>query len=129
MNSQLSEVRCEPATSCSLPRAVVVFLQAVNNSDVVLMLEQFAESAVVNDQFEEFEGKCSIEDWSRRDVIGMNMNISVSDVRQRPTGVILTAEVKGSFEGYGLPEPLVLLFYVTLHNEQIDQLIILRKAL
>lgn len=129
MNLHLSEAKGELSMSSALPPAVAALLQAVNEGDLEQMIEQFTDGAIVNDQFEEFQGKRAIEGWSERDVVGMKMNITVSDVRRRPAGVILTTEVTGSFEGYGLPEPLILLFYFSLHNDLIDQLIILRKGL
>ena len=40
---------------------------------------------------------------------------------------IVTANVNGTFDKRGLPDPLVLAFYFTLHGDQIVQLIILRN--
>jgi hypothetical protein len=40
---------------------------------------------------------------------------------------IVTANIDGDFDKRGLPEPLVLAFYFTPHDEQIVQLIILRN--
>jgi hypothetical protein len=40
---------------------------------------------------------------------------------------IATADVDGNYDKRGLPDPLVLAFYFTAHNNLIVQLIILRN--
>ena len=41
---------------------------------------------------------------------------------------ILTANIDGNYDKRGLPDPLVLTFYFSLHGDQIVQLIILQSV-
>jgi hypothetical protein len=53
--------------------------------------------------------------------------MNVIEVIEHHGNFIVTANIDGSFDKRGLPEPLVLAFYFTLHDDQIVQLIILRN--
>lgn len=129
MDALLPDENCTVTTVLAVPSPVACFIQAVNERDISGMLEQFNEMGIVNDQLEEFEGKAAICTWAEREVLGLNMNISMYRVRHRATGIVLTAEVRGDFGHVGLPDPLILLFYITLHEGKIDQLIVLRDSL
>jgi hypothetical protein len=47
--------------------------------------------------------------------------------RAGPGAVFTSLNIDGDFDERGLPEPLVLAFYFTPHDDQIVQLIILRN--
>jgi hypothetical protein len=53
--------------------------------------------------------------------------VNVTEVIEHYGNFIVTANVDGSFDKRGLPEPLVLAFYFTPHDDRIVQLIILRN--
>jgi hypothetical protein len=86
-----------------------------------------ADDALVNDQLRDYWGKTAIREWAERDIIGVHLTMNVTEAIEHYGNFIVTANVDGSFDKRGLPEPLVLAFYFTLHVDQIVQLIILRN--
>ena len=87
----------------------------------------FADDALVNDQLRDYWGKAAIKDWAERDIIGERLTIAVTEVVKHYDNLIVTADIDGNFDKRGLPDPLILAFYFTLHNDLIIQLIILRN--
>ena len=87
----------------------------------------FAEDALVNDQLSEYSGKREIVDWAMRDIIAENLTLFVLREVTSYNNSNLTVEVDGDFNKRGLPEPLVLNFYVTIFDTKIVQLIMLRN--
>jgi len=87
----------------------------------------FADDALVNDQLLDYWGKTAIRDWAERDIIGEKLTIAVTKIVRHYGNFIVTAEVDGNFDKRGLPDPLILAFYFTPHNDTIIQLIILRN--
>jgi hypothetical protein len=61
------------------------------------------------------------------DIIGERLTINVVGVIEHYGNFIVIANIDGDFDKRGLPEPLVLAFYFTPHDDQIVQLIILRN--
>ena len=53
--------------------------------------------------------------------------IVVTHVVKHYDNFIVIADIDGSFDKRGLPDPLVLAFYFTSHNDLVIQLIILRN--
>jgi len=53
--------------------------------------------------------------------------MNVVGVIEQYGSFIVTANIDGDFDKRGLPDPLVLAFYFTPHDDQIVQLIILRN--
>ncbi|MEH2545500.1 hypothetical protein V1283_002145 [Bradyrhizobium sp. AZCC 2262] len=87
----------------------------------------FADDALVNDQLRDYWGKKAIRDWAERDIIGERLTIAVTKVVRHYESFIVIADIDGNFDKRGLPDPFVLAFYFTPHNEFIVQLIILRN--
>ncbi len=87
----------------------------------------FADDALVNDQLRDYWGKAAIRDWAERDIIGEKLTIAVTKIVMHYSNFIVTADVDGNFDKRSLPDPLVLAFYFTPHNDVIIQLIILRN--
>ncbi|MEH2567593.1 hypothetical protein [Bradyrhizobium sp. AZCC 2289] len=87
----------------------------------------FADDALVNDQLRDYWGKAAIRDWAERDIIGEKLTIAVTKIVRHYGNFIVTADVDGNFDKRGLPDPLVLAFYFTPHNDVIIELIILRN--
>ena len=65
--------------------------------------------------------------WAARDVIGERMTLKVVNTVEHYGHSIVTTHVDGSFDKRGLPDPLVLAFYFSTHDDKIVQLIILRN--
>ncbi|MDI4231340.1 hypothetical protein OZ411_00750 [Bradyrhizobium sp. Arg237L] len=109
------------------PAPVTAFILAINTFNISRLLDSFADDAIVNDQLRECRGKAEIRAWAERDMIGNRITMYVVSVFKRPGIAVVAANVDGEFDRSGLPDPLVLSFYFTIHDEKIIQLIILRN--
>jgi ketosteroid isomerase-like protein len=111
----------------TLPPLVAAFVEATNSFDLERLMVTFADDALVNDQLRDYWGKAAIKDWAERDIVGEKLTIAVTKVVRHYDNFIVTADIDGTFDKRGLPDPLVLAFYFTPHNDLIIQLIILRN--
>jgi hypothetical protein len=116
-----------PSDVRALPLPVAAYVAATNVFDLDRLLATFADDALVNDQLRDYWGKAAIREWAERDIIGERLTINVVGVIEHYGNFIVTANIDGDFDKRGLPEPLVLAFYFTPHDDQIVQLIILRN--
>lgn len=110
-----------------LPAPVASYVLATNTFNLQHLLDAFADDAIVNDQLREYRGISEISKWADRDIIGNRMTMYVVNVLQRHGIAVVVANVDGDFDKQGLPDPLVLSFYFTTHDNKIIQLIILRN--
>jgi hypothetical protein len=85
------------------------------------------DDALVNDQLRDYWRKPAIREWAARDIIGQSLTMDVTTVIEHYGNLIVTANVGGTFDMRGLPDPLVHAFYFTVHGDRIVQLIILRN--
>lgn len=113
----------------NLPQPVAQFLAAANLGERERLLSAFVEDAIVNDQLCEYRGVDEIRRWANKEVIGKNVKIDVIDARRHYGQMILTAKVDGDFDKRGLPNPLVLNFYIAQDGGRLVQLIILPKPM
>jgi hypothetical protein len=116
-----------PNAPPALPPLVAAYVEATNSFDLERLLATFAEDALVNDQLRDYWGKASVSEWAERDIIGERLTIDVIEVVEHYGSFIVTANVDGNYDKRGLPDPLVLAFYLTPHDDRIVQLIILRN--
>jgi hypothetical protein len=116
-----------PNPPVALPPLVGAYVEATNSFDLERLLATFAEDALVNDQLRDYWGKLAITEWAKRDIIGVKLTMNVTKVISHYDNFIVTANVDGSYEKRGLPDPLVLAFYFTAQRDLIVQLIILRN--
>jgi hypothetical protein len=117
-----------PGTSIApLPSSVAAYVHATNAGDLDALLATFVDDALVNDQLVDYWGKQAIAAWAARDIIGERLTLEVVKTVQHYGHSIVTAHVDGSFDKRGLPDPLVLAFYFSSHDDKIVQLIILRN--
>jgi hypothetical protein len=119
--------RSSTNASTALPPLIAAFVEATNSFDLERLMVTFADDALVNDQLRDYWGKAAIRDWAERDIIGEKLTIAVTKIVRHYSNFIVTADVDGNFDKRGLPDPLVLAFYFTPHNDVINQLIILRN--
>jgi hypothetical protein len=110
-----------------LHQLVAAYVEATNSFDLERLLAAFADDALVNDQLRDYSGREAIREWAARDIIGQGLTMEVTSAIEHYGNFIVTANVNGTFDKRGLPDPLVLAFYFTLHGDQIVQLIILRN--
>ena len=116
-----------PNVPTTLPPLVAAFVEATNSYDLERLMVTFADDALVNDQLRDYWGKAAIRSWAEREIIGERLTIAVTEVVKHYDNFIVTADIDGNFDKRGLPDPLVLAFYFTPHNDLIVQLIILRN--
>jgi hypothetical protein len=116
-----------PKTSAALPPLVAAYVEATNSFDIERLLATFTDDALVNDQLCDYWGKAAIREWAARDIIGERLKMDVTTTVEHYGNFIVTANVDGTFDKRGLPDPLTLAFYFTLCGDQIVQLIILRN--
>ena len=110
-----------------VPAPVAAYIQATNTFDLEALLATFADDALVNDQLREYRGKAAIREWAARDIIGDRVTMYVVSVVEHYGHAIVTANVDGDYDKRGLPDPLLLVFYFSIHLERLVQLIILRN--
>jgi hypothetical protein len=116
-----------PNARAALPPVVAAYVEATNSFDLQRLLAIFADDALVNDQLRDYWGKAAIRDWAERDIIGERLTMDVTEVIEHYGNFIVIANVDGNYDKRGLPDPLVLAFYLTPGDGQIVQLIILRN--
>jgi hypothetical protein len=113
----------------ALPPLITAYVDATNSFDLERLVGTFAEDALVNDQLRDYWGRPAIRDWAQRDIIGERLTIKVVKAINHYGNSILTANVDGTYDKRGLPDPLVLAFYFTAQSDSIVQLIILRQSI
>jgi hypothetical protein len=116
-----------PKVRAVLSPSVAAYVEATNSFDLEGLLVLFADDALVNDQLRDYWGKPAIREWAARDIFGQGLTMDVTNVIEHYGNFIVTANVRGTFDMIGLPDPLVYAFYFTPHGDRIVQLIILRN--
>ncbi|HEY3620204.1 MAG TPA: nuclear transport factor 2 family protein [Candidatus Sulfotelmatobacter sp.] len=116
-----------PKALAVLSPPVAAYVEATNSFNLEELLALFADDALVNDQLRDYWRKPAIREWAARDIIGQSLTMDVTAVIEHHGNLIVTANVGGTFDMRGLPDPLVHAFYFTVHGDRIVQLIILRN--
>jgi ketosteroid isomerase-like protein len=126
-NGKISALIIKAAQMPNLPAPVASYVSAANTFDLEALLDSFAEDALVNDQLREYWGKKAIKSWAARDIIADHVTMYVVKAVEHYGHAIVTANVDGDYDKRGLPDPLVVTFYFSIHENKIIQLIILRN--
>jgi len=126
-DGKISAVTIVPTKLPELPAPAASYVVAANAFNLEALVEAFAEHAMVNDQLLEHWGKQAIRKWAARDIIGDRVTMCVVKAVEHHGNAIVTAVVDGDYDKRGLPDPLVVTFYFSLHGDKIIQLIILRN--
>jgi hypothetical protein len=126
-NDKLSAVTIVQEKAPNVPTPVAAYIQATNTFDLNALIATFADDAIVNDQLREYRGHAAIREWAARDIVGDRVTMYVVNAVEHYGHAIVTANVDGDYDKRGLPDPLVLAFYFSVHLEEIVQLIILRN--
>jgi hypothetical protein len=110
----------------NLPKPVVAFITAINEHDLDRASAVFADDASVNDRQQDHWGGAAVRAWLAREIIGDEVTAVVTESREHADGrCFVEAQVTGTYDKTGLPDPLPLRFYFTTANDAITQLIIL----
>jgi hypothetical protein len=110
-----------------IPMPVAAYVSAANTFNLEGLLRTFADDAMVNDQLREYWGKKAIREWAARDLVGDRVTMYVVKAIEHYGNAVVTANVDGDYDKRGLPDPLVVTFYFSVHEDKIVQLIILRN--
>jgi hypothetical protein len=105
-----------------VPTLIESYVRATNSHDAASFLSLFADSAVVQDINREFRGTDSIKAWSDREIFDVRVTLEVIDFTSRDGEAIVTAEVDGTFDRTGLPDPLILVHYFAVKDDKIVRL-------
>lgn len=111
----------------ALPAPLDGFVRAVNAGDLDALVDAFGDHAMVNDQLREYWGKPAIREWAQREVIAQALTMRVTKVVANHAMRAVEAHIDGNFDKRGLPDPLLVSFYFSLHGDEIVQLVILRN--
>jgi hypothetical protein len=106
-------------------KPVADYVAATNAFDTEAAVATFLEDAVVNDIQREFAGIAAIRAFTEREVTGNKVTMKPIEGRRHYDGEIITFKIDGAYDKTGLPDPLLLTYYFTLHREKISSLIIL----
>jgi hypothetical protein len=104
----------------TMPKAIVTFIQAVNDHDPDAFLATFSNNAVVSDVGREFRGVSAVQEWSKSEIFDVNVTLEVVGVTERDGETVVTAKVDGTFDKSGLPDPLLLDHYFSLDGSKIS---------
>ena len=97
-------------------------IEAANNHDSIRFLSNFAETAVVSDEGQEYQGGAAIKKWSDEKLFGANVTFNILDVRRSDDTSVVTAEVDGNFDKTGLPNPFVMALHFATSGSKIIRL-------
>ena len=111
----------------SLPQVVADHIAACNAHNVEAWMATFAPDAMLNDIQREFAGTKMIRSFGDKEIFGDNVTMAVLRAWDRYGNVTVHAQLDGTYDKTGLPNPLILSFYFTLRDGLITQLIILHN--
>lgn len=126
-NDTIASLKISQARDHGMPSSVASFIEAVNGQDLDAMMRTLSRDALVNDQLREFRGSPAIRGWAQAELISFMIRIDVVGATSDDTTCVVAANVDGTFDKRGLPDPLILSFYFSLKANNIVQLIILRN--
>ena len=109
----------------SMPVPVARYFDAMNALDSTGMISAFTEDGLVNDIQREFWGPEAIKRWADKESISDNVVATkFLNPMEHHGDYIVSAELDGTYDKTGLPDPLVLTFYFSLDDNKISRLII-----
>jgi SnoaL-like domain len=91
-----------------LPKAIEIYIKAVNADDHDTFESSFAPDAVVKDVGREIRGIVAIRQWADQEIFAVNVPLDVMDVDKRDGQTIITVKIDGTFDHTGLPDPLLM---------------------
>ena len=98
-------------------------IEAANHHNSILFLSNFADSAVLTDEGQEYQGIAAIKKWGDEKLFGANVTFNIIDVRRSGDTSIVTAEVDGDFDKTGLPDPFVMALHFVTSGSKIIRLV------
>ena len=100
---------------------------ACNAFDLDAIMATFAPDAIVNDARREFRGTQQIRDWAAKELVGDHVTIDPVEVFEQAGITVLRGRYDGDFDRTNLPDDVILTNYVTVANDLIASLIVIRN--
>ena len=97
-------------------------IEAANNHDSILFLSNFAETAVVTDEGQEYQGIAAIKKWGDEKLFGANVTFNLIDILPSGDTSVVIAEVDGDFDKTGLPDPFLMALDFVTSRSKIERL-------
>ena len=105
-----------------IPPPIKSALKAANDHDTNGFLSNFAETAVVTDEGQEYHGIAAIKKWSDEKLIGANVTFDITDITSSGDTSVVTTKVDGDFDKTGLPDPFVMALHFITSGSKIERL-------
>jgi hypothetical protein len=102
-----------------LPATVAAYVKSINNHDAASYLAQFDDQAIVDDIGREFRGLVEIKAWSEREIFDVQVTLEVLNVADHDGETVITTKVDGTFDRTGLPDPLIIIHFLTIKDGKI----------
>jgi hypothetical protein len=101
---------------------------AVNAFDEDAIVATFADAALVNDARREFWGSKAIRRWVATEMVGDKVTLEVTEVIDHYGDTIVRARYDGEYDKTNLPDELILTNYLTVRDNQIVRMIVIRNG-
>jgi hypothetical protein len=105
-----------------IPEPIESAVKAANDHDSTGFLSNFAETAVLTDEGQEYHGAAAIEKWSDEKLIGDNVTFDITDITISGDSSVVIAKVDGDFDKTGLPDPFVMALHFVISGSKIKRL-------
>ncbi len=105
-----------------LSGVVKSYVDAVNAHDARAFDSLFDDRSVVDDVGREFRGRAAIKAWSDREIFEAQVTLDVLAAEILNGETVLTTKVDGNFDRTGLPDPVVIVHRITVHEGKIAKL-------
>ena len=109
-------------TDLQIPGPIKSAVKAANDHDATGFLSNFAETAVLTDEGQEYHGIAAIEKWSDEKLFGGNVTFDITDITSSGDTSVVTAKVDGDFDKTGLPDPFVMALHFVISGAKIKRL-------
>ena len=105
----------------TLPKPVQEFLSATERYDTDCLMQLFARGATLRDEGKEYQA-AAIREWSDRQFLGAKVTLKVIGTTTQDEETVISTEVDGNYESWGITEPFYLDFRFTLNGAKITRL-------
>ena len=109
-------------TDLFVPEPIESAVKAANDHDTTGFLSNFAETAILADERQEYRGIAAIEKWSEEKLIGDNVTFDITDITISGDACVVTAKIDGDFDKTGLPDPFVMALHFVILGSKIKRL-------
>jgi uncharacterized protein (TIGR03067 family) len=105
-----------------LPEVANKFVQTTNGNDPAGFIALFSEDAVVDDAGRIIQGRDAIRTWAASDIFAVEVTYRVLEASVDENETKIMAEIDGTFDRTGLPDPLIMTMQLVAKEGKIRQL-------